>query len=801
MIVKAFFVVLSWLLLSSFNTPGPSYHQGFTRSASESAYPQLWRGLVGVWVPSLGPTGTSLFDWGGTKQTGTLISMAPSSDWVLSVDSRVPGYALDFDGIGDEVDTGNTGFLTRFTLIAWVNPTSFTSSNYHHIISRGSLTGENSSNYTFGYRHRASNNTDRIFIGYRQSGGTLYWNEKELTADPIGAWHHIVGIYDGSDFIVYQDGIVVPTAAASGGTDPAADPDNDGGQSTTLGLPQTVGSESIGYIGEASYFAIYDRALTAAEVLLDYNTPLALLRPAPRLLVKAPAVVVTAPPMRSIIGVGTTIREPTLLERFFGWLWNFILPEAHAVVAFPGAEGFGKDATGGRGGAVCQVTNTDNSGSGSFRECVEVETGTRTVVFTVGGTIDGSVGGDINITSGNITIAGQTAPGDGILIKGAGLVIEAAHVIIRHIRIRPGLSIGSKSPSSSDALQLIGGASNVIIDHVSMSWAQDEVWSIFGSVDTVTLQNSIVTEPLHCADHSEGCHGKCIIIGFNADDITVHHNLLSHCPDRTPEHKGGTLDWVNNVIYHYTGKTSNWTTVDQVSDINLVGNRYDQTHVGNDTNTPIRLNRNSTNQLTAYLGEVDASGNIDNIFRSSDSSPVTDNHRLAGSGSLDPIITGTRFAYPQVTTTTAAQALIDVATDAGANQCMDSNGNLVTCFDSIDTQIIVNLNTGVGSIICGTGPAPNCTDGVDFTYPTMNSGTAYTDADADGMADTWETTHGVDDGTADPDGDGYTNLEEFLNGTVPVQGTSPPPATAGWGPGTWGATPGQSGSWGSPRWQ
>jgi len=447
---------------------------------------------------------------------------------------------------------------------------------------------------------------------------------------------------------------------------------------------------------------------------------------------------------------------------------------AFGVLAFPSAEGFGKDATGGRGGVVCQVKNLDNDGSESLRECLEVDSGARTIVFRIGGTIN--ITSAIDIDNGDVTVAGQTAPGDGILLKGGSINVKATNVIIRHIRIRPGLSIGSQSAGSSDALQLVAGAGNVIMDHLSLSWAQDEVWSIFGSVATVTLQHSIITEPLHCANHDKGCHGKCILIGFNPDDVTIHHNLISHCSDRTPEHQGGTLDWVNNVTYHYPNKSHNWGSSRQVSDINIVGNRIVQKSTDNSTDKPIRLNRNSTNQLTAYLGELNATGNIDNIFRTLDSDTLTDNQRFSGSG-LTPIITGTRFTYPQVNTTSAAQSLIDVKANAGANTCTNSSGTFVTCQDSIDSGIISNLTNDTGAIICPT-VSGGCVDGVNFTYPTINDGTAYTDNDSDGMSDVWETANGLNtsdatDRNGDCDGDSYTNLEEYLNQTDPGCATPP----------------------------
>ena len=461
----------------------------------------------------------------------------------------------------------------------------------------------------------------------------------------------------------------------------------------------------------------------------------------------------------------------------------FSLPtSAWGVLAFPSAEGYGRDATGGRSGVVVQVTNLNNSGSGSLRACMEDDAadGARTCVFTLGGTIDISAGGEIDVDVGQLTVAGQTAPGGGIAVKGGMIEIHASNVIIRHIRIRPGLSIGAESASSNDAVAIFHNTTaftDVILDHVSLSWAQDEVFSTWANASQITIQHSIISEPLHVANHSQGAHGKCVLLGSTSDDISVHHNLIQHCPDRIPEHQSNDVDWVNNVIYHFRDTGSNFIGNGPAAlNVNIVGNRYVQHPTNNYTGKPVRL-YNADNQVTAYLGEVDASGNIDDIFRTSDSDPVTDNQRVSGSGANAPVVTATRFSYPQINTTSAAQALIDVKANAGANLCTDgTSGGFTACQDSIDAGLITSLNALTGSIMC----ASSCAENTDFTYPTLATGTAYTDADADGMPAAWETANGLSDsdasdrnGDAACDNDGYTNLEEYLNQSDPGCATPP----------------------------
>ena len=230
---------------------------------------------------------------------------------------------------------------------------------------------------------------------------------------------------------------------------------------------------------------------------------------------------------------------------------------APPVVAFPGAEGFGKKTVGGRGGVVLEVTNLNDSGPGSFRAALQA-TGKRIVVFRVGGVIN--LSSDVVISSPNITIAGQTAPGKGITITGASIRIKASHVIMRGLRVRVGDATSSSDPDNRDALAISNintPVQNVIIDHSSFSWAIDENVSTWYGGQNMTIQWSIISDgsdlPYNTAvQHSEGNHSKGLLVGDHSKYISIHHNLITNNRGRFPVMKGDTItEVINNVAYNW----------------------------------------------------------------------------------------------------------------------------------------------------------------------------------------------------------------------------------------------------------
>lgn len=437
------------------------------------------------------------------------------------------------------------------------------------------------------------------------------------------------------------------------------------------------------------------------------------------------------------------------------------IPSARAatIPAFPGAEGFGASSLGGRGGRVIEVTHLNDSGPGSFRAAVESE-GPRIVVFRAGGTIE--LLSEVVITHPFITIAGQTAPGGGITLKthptntrSALTIARGCHdMIIRHLRSRPGphtgfpkAKAGKEADSSEvkDALQILG-ARNVIIDHCSFSWATDEVVSTFYDSQDITIQWCIIAEALNKSRPDQQLPGKGLLIGSKGGQrISVHHNLLVHNVGRNPLIKaGGVVDVVNNVVLAPT-------TVAMAIDAELAHSPAN--FVGNYVLAP------KADGLAHGLAVV-GSGTF-SLFLQDNFGPRRQQPGLAEDLFINPSnngrrwITNQRHEAPLVTTMKATEAFDRVLAGAGCTRPVR---------DAVDERIINDVRQQWTRVVNN----PSEVGG----WPELAAGMASPDSDHDGMPDAWEKQHGLNpadiaDAAKDVDGDGYTNIEEFLNGTNP----------------------------------
>jgi len=440
-------------------------------------------------------------------------------------------------------------------------------------------------------------------------------------------------------------------------------------------------------------------------------------------------------------------------------LW---IPEiAISAPAFPGAEGFGAQAIGGRSGKVLFVTNLNDSGPGSLRAAIKTEQ-PRTVIFCVSGNV--ALKSSIVIAKPYITIAGQTAPGGGICLKNHALVIAADHVIVRHIRCRP----GDNAKAESDSLSVSSGR-DIIVDHCSASWSVDETLSASsrGRLGNVTVQWCIISESLHDSIHHKGPHGYgSLIRGGFGNGYTYHHNLYAHHHARLPrpgnymdsieDPAGFILDFRNNVIYNWAGRAAGYNAdgsngTNSITKMNFIGNYY---KTGINSSGSLAFSE-STHAARAFFSGNCMNGSYpDDPWSLVSFSKFSDKDKKAYM-QLSPI------PVPAVKTDDAITAYEQVLEEAGA---------VLPERDAVDERIVSEVRNGTGKIINDEQQVGG--------WPELKSARPPKDSDRDGMPDEWEKQYGFDsndpaDGNGDSDADGYTNLEEYLNSTKPCATRNP----------------------------
>jgi pectate lyase len=431
--------------------------------------------------------------------------------------------------------------------------------------------------------------------------------------------------------------------------------------------------------------------------------------------------------------------------------------EEKPQLAFPGAEGFGQFTRGGRGGDVYHVKNLNDSGPGSLREGIRSATGPRTIVFDVSGTIE--LKKPLVVNKSFLTIAGQTAPGDGVCLKDWTFEIKkASQIIVRYLRVR--LGDQHKPHGDPDAITT-NDVDHVIFDHITSSWGVDSNHDLRRG-SNFTLQWSIYAEALNHSLHTKGEHAMLSSFRDLTGNISLHHNLFCSSRDRHPTLASGSktrpgviVDYRNNVVYNLSGATNLGD-----AHINFINNYYRPGPNTRNGNHPLATKTGTEDQLKAFV-----SGNF---FEGSPA--FTQNNYLAitfdrwsGGGyarnSLERIRVNQEFdlagARPQ--TQSATEAFERVLQNAGASLHRDA----------ADERLVIGVRDRTNRLIDSQDQVGG--------WPQLKSVQPPVDTDGDGMPDDWERSHGLNpngpkDGNADRDGDGFTNLEEYLNSLCPSAG-------------------------------
>lgn len=431
------------------------------------------------------------------------------------------------------------------------------------------------------------------------------------------------------------------------------------------------------------------------------------------------------------------------------------IPAEH-LPAFPGAEGFGSFTPGGRGGRVLFVTTLEDYDRakgeapipGSFRQAIETK-GARNIIFRISGTI--FLKSVLVVREPFLTIAGQTAPGDGICVARYTTRVDAHDVIIRHVRFR----LGDEARAELGTFD-VSSTHDVILDHCSISWSMDENCTLHGKgVKNLTVQWCLIYEGLNRSFHPKGEHGHGSLLRTDGGALSIHHSVYAHNNARNPrpggyeDTPGVLLDFRNNVVYDW-GATSGYSGLERTR-LNYVGNYFKP---GPSTTDAVREFAFSaqTFQTKMYLAN--------NFFHDRPQKTANNWLMIRKWGEWPGEIKDTNlvpepFPAPPVTTDPAEAAFEKILAGGGAT---------LPRRDAADARLVAEIRSGKGRIIDSQKEVGG--------WPVLKSTPAPADGDNDGLPDEWEQRFGFDpaktaDGTQDTDGDGYTDLEEFLNATDP----------------------------------
>jgi hypothetical protein len=440
-----------------------------------------------------------------------------------------------------------------------------------------------------------------------------------------------------------------------------------------------------------------------------------------------------------------------------GTIWYF----RPRHLAFPTAEGYGRFARGGRGGVVVHVTNLNDSGAGSLRDAIETDRGPRVIVFDVAGLI--TLASRLAISQNYITVAGQTSPGKGICIRSAPFGSAGVHdLIVQHVRVRIGSGI------TYDGMGL-EGSDHSIVDHASISWSIDEGFSS-RSGKNITFQHSMIAECLNDAGHTNSAGQVDTLHGYagsiSGDVGSFHHDLLAHCEGRNWSMAGGLdgagnfagrLDIFNMVVYNWGGRTNDGGA----HQVNFVNNYY-RVGAASHVFTAMNLTYDNFPGTQQYY----MAGNVMPGYFDESNQAKGQTLASANAPTTYPVYVNAPFFPSYATIQTAEDAYKSVLSDVGMTEPVA---------DDHDARVIKETLAGTytykGSITGYPGLPDSETDVGGFeSYPSTTRAASW-DSDGDGLPDWWESRAGTNlhspagdfsDSNGDPDGDGYTRLDDYL---------------------------------------
>ncbi|MFD2034772.1 pectate lyase [Belliella marina] len=440
--------------------------------------------------------------------------------------------------------------------------------------------------------------------------------------------------------------------------------------------------------------------------------------------------------------------------------------------AFPGAEGFAREITGGRGGKVYKVTKLSDDGTeGTLRHAVE-SSGKRYVVFAVSGNIE--LTKNLHIRNGDITIAGQTAPGGGITLKNYSMLLSSDNIIIRFLRFR----MGDTGAQEADAIE--GRyVKNIMIDHCSMSWSTDETATFYAN-ETFTMQWCIISESLRNSVHEKGAHGYAG--NWGGKFATFHHNLIAHHDSRNPRLGEGSgsafaleslTDLRNNVIYNWGNNSAYGGEAMNVNIVNCYYKPGPASPSGSKRNRIMSIdkNRNEGTDIYDIWGKFYINGNV--VEGSSQTSQDNWTYGVYNQfhGSYGVVSEEDKLAMrvneahdieDNTTTHSAQEAYEKVLEYAGASLSRDA----------VDERVVNEAKNGTFSAHGSRGSTNGIIDSQEDVggWPELEYSPTLLDSDGDGMPDDWELANGLDPHKYDPNGKDlnrfYDNIEVYINSLV-----------------------------------